>query len=130
MAIKRNVQQQNAVTREEIANCARVFRDPFNYPWLHVALVDRGLDPWTGILAKLRATPEQNGEYFEGVWLASGPQFFRFTALVVSHPAISAEIETWQNVTDETEVNEHCPGVGKSFGWLATEVLRDIQNQG
>jgi len=130
MAIKRNVQQQNVVSRQEIASCARAFRDPFRYPWLHVALADRGLDPWTGILAKLKATPEQDGEYFEGAWLAPGPRFFRFTALVASHPFNSVEIETWQDVTDATEINEHCPGIGKSFGWLATEVLRDIQNQG
>ena len=130
MAIKRNVQQQNAVTREEIARRAMAFRDPFAHPWLHVELQNRGLDPWAGVLADLKATPEQNGEFVVGTWLASGLRFFRFTALISTHPTVSAEIEIWEDITDATEINGHCPGTGKSFGWLAVEVLREITGEG
>lgn len=129
MAIKRNVQQQNTATREEIARRTVAFRDPCAYPWLHVELQNRGLDPWAGILADLKTTPEQNGEFVEGTWLASGPRFFRFTALISSHPTVSAEIETWEDITDATEIKEHCLGTGKSFGWLAVEVFREFTGE-
>jgi hypothetical protein len=129
MAIKRNVQQQNAVTREEITRCAMACRDPFTYPWLHVELQNRGLDPLAGILADLTTIPEQYGEFVEGIWLTSEPRFFRFTALISRHPTVSAEIETWEDITDATQINEHCPGTGKSFGWLAIDVFREITGE-
>jgi hypothetical protein len=126
MAIKRNVQQQNAVAREEIMRHAMAFRDPLAYPWLRAELQNRGLDPSAGVLADLKSTPEQNGEFVAGTWLASGPRFFRFTALISAHPTVSIEIETWEDITDAREIDAHCPGTGKSFGWLAVEVFREI----
>jgi hypothetical protein len=31
--------------------------------------------------------------------------------------------EHWREVTQEVVVNAHVPGTGKSFGWLALDVL-------
>lgn len=32
-------------------------------------------------------------------------------------------VDEWRDVTRETDINPHVPGIGKSFGWLALDVL-------
>lgn len=98
----------------------------FSQPWLLVELQERRIDPMAGILAELRLAPDQGGEHASGVWLTPDRRFFRFEALLSHHPAMSGAIETWEDVTATIEVNEHCRGTGKSFGWLAIEVLDEL----
>jgi len=127
MALKQDVQQQNEATRARIARTAHSFRtDPLSQPWLLAELQERLLDPVTGILAELTFIPDQGGELASGVWLTPGRRFFRFQALLSHHPTISSSIEVWEDVTAKTEVNEQRRGIGKSFGWLAIEVLGEL----
>jgi len=128
MALKQNVQQQNEVSRARISATARSFRaDLLSHPWLLVELQERQLDPTTGILAELNSVPEQNGEFISGVWVTPNRQFFRFEAVLSHHPVVSSSVEVWEDATATTEVNEHQRGTGKSFGWLAIEVLDELR---
>src|SRR5262245_6048872 len=127
MAIRRNVQEQNDVTRQEIRRTAAAFRDDMlRYPWLLSELTQRGLDPSKGILAQLHLTPDQDGDLFEGCWLSEDRRFYRFEVLVAREPRVSAEVEQWRDATAEVLVNARQPGTGKSFGFIALEVLREL----
>lgn len=131
MALRRDVQQQNAVSRAEITRVARLFRDDmhFSYPWLLAELQSRSLDPTKGILAKIEHIPEQAGEYASGYWLSASARFFRFEILIPRAPGVSTEVELWRDDTDRVVVNAHQTGTGKSFGWLALEVLRELNGE-
>jgi hypothetical protein len=128
MAIRLSVQQQNDLTRSAIRSAALSFRanKDSKYPWLFSELKKRGLDPATGILAQLEQVPEQFGEEFGGLWLTAAGESIRFAILVPRSDAAAVEIETWQNETAQVEINAHLPGTGKSFGWLALDVLREL----
>jgi hypothetical protein len=127
MALKQDVQQKNEATRSRISQAASSFRtDMLSQPWLLVELQERQLDPTTGILAELSVIPEQGGVLASGVWLTLDRRFFRFEALLSHHPSVSSEIEVWEDVTATTVINEHHRGTGKSFGWLAIEVLDEL----
>jgi len=133
MAIRLDVQQQNSATRDQIARAAQTFRNDMlsSYPWLLNELLSRSLDPLTGILAKLERIPEQEGELFEGYWLSEDKRFFRFEVMVSRSQAVTANVELWQDASESVLVSAHQPGTGKSFGWLALDVLRELnEDQG
>jgi hypothetical protein len=65
---------------------------------------------------------EQFGDICRGLWLTREREFFEFSVLLQRNDA-EVELEEWRDVTDETIVNAHQPGTGKSFGLLALEVL-------
>lgn len=124
---RRNVQEQNADAKARIRAIAASFQEcQFNRPWLIELLQAQSMPVERGILVVLAHVPEQSGDQYSGSWLTSERRFFRFSTLV---PRANAplQIEEWRDVTTETTVNEHLPGTGKSFGFLALEVLRELQ---
>ena len=36
------------------------------------------------------------------------------------------ELYIWKDITQEIEVNEHKPGIGKTWGYLAIDVLKEV----
>ena len=130
MAIRRNVQEQNDETRREIQRTAKAFRaDTFRYAWLLSELVERGLHPTTGILAQLKCISEQQGDCYEGYWLSEDRKFYRFEVLVTRGPRVSSETEAWRDVTAEIVSKARQPGTGKSFGFIALEVLDNADSE-
>ena len=128
MALRRNVQEQNQVTRDEIAKCAGAFRSqPMNFPWLLSELHDRGLDPLSGILAELSDIPEQDGQYFSGHWLSGDRRFYRFSGTLSRGTRAQFQMEQWEHVLPK--VGGHEPGTGKTFAYLALEVLDELRSR-
>jgi hypothetical protein len=126
MAIRRNVQEQNAATREGIRSIASAFRNNMlRYPWLSGELISRKLDPSTGILVRLEDIPEQYGNLYQGYWLSAERRFYYFEILVARGPRASAQVEEWRDATDEVVVKASQPGTGMSFGFVALEVLSE-----
>jgi len=120
---RRNVQEQNRDTQERIRATASSFRtDPLRYSWLIEILQAKSLSPERGVLVSLTREPEQFGDICQGLWLTHESKFFEFSVLLQRNDA-GSELEEWRDVTDETIVNAHQPGTGKSFGLLALEVL-------
>jgi hypothetical protein len=121
---RHSVQQQNLETRERILIVAREFRrDLSRFPGLIDTLHAHSLDPADGILVDWHDVYEQDGIEYKGCWLTRQREFFRFEVLVPYDRAEPPVIEMWKEVTDETVVSAHLPGTGKSFGWLALDVL-------
>jgi hypothetical protein len=124
LAIRRNVQEQNDVTRQTIRRTAEAFhRDMLRYPWLLSELTERGLDPTKGILAQLKYLPDQAGDLYTGYWLSEDRRFYRFEVLVAREPRLSVKVEQWRDATPDLIVKARQLGTGKSFGFIALEVL-------
>lgn len=122
-----NVQQQTAISKDQIRKLASGFRrDPLSRAWLIVALQQASLLVDRGILVQLKSTPEQEGELFEGCWLTTQSQFFSFEVMVPRRDEEQISVERWEDVTARTAISGHLPGRGKSFGYLALEVLEEM----
>ncbi len=122
---RRNVQEQNLETRSRILQCAREFHaEPQRFFWLVHALHAHSLLPEAGILVRCEDVPDQEGMIFRGCWLSDAGEFFDFSVLVPWQPGPPI-VEYWREVTSETPIHAYQPGTGKSFGWLALEVLRE-----
>ena len=128
MALRRDVQEQNQASRDEIERHAVAFRSqPMDFPWLLEELHGRGLDPLDGILADLSEVPEQDGQYISGHWLSVGRQFYRFAGTLRRGTRAQFQMEKWEHVSPK--VSAHEPGTGKTFAWLALEVLDELRSQ-
>ena len=128
MALRRNVQEQNRASRDTIARHAHAFRSqPMDFPWLLSELHERGLDPLGGILAELNETPEQDGQFISGHWLGADRRFFRFAGTLTWGTRAQFQMEVWEPVTPK--VSAHEPGTGKTFAFLALEVLDEVHSR-
>jgi hypothetical protein len=125
---RRNVQEQNLETRSRILQCARDFRcDPRRFFWLVHALYAHSLLPESGILIACKDVPDQEGMVYQGCWLTDAEEFFDFSVLVPWRNEEPPVVENWREVTSTTPTSEYQAGTGKSFGWLALDVLREMQ---
>ena len=124
MALKLNVQEQNAAARLEIVTAASL--GP-HLTWLGDVLTSRGIDPKGGILAEYGELPNQGGRWCTGTWLTTSREFWRFAVLVPPQQIGGLiEIETFENVTSSISTSSQERGTGKSFGALAIEVLGEV----
>ena len=127
MAKQRNVQQQNALTRDGIVAAAASFAmHRAEMAWLEAVLLAHGLDPGAGMLAALYMIPEQEGHWCQCVWLSGERRFWKITAVLDYHTHELAEVEEFSDVTASTPVQQHTRGTGASFGWLAVQVLEEL----
>jgi hypothetical protein len=125
---RRNVQEQNLETRSRILQCARDFRsDPRRFFWLVDALYAHSLLPEAGILVSCKDVPDQEGTVYRGCWLTAAEEFFDFSVLVPRRNDEPPVVENWREVTSTTPTSAYQPGTGKSFGWLALDVLREMR---
>ncbi len=120
-----NVQQQNSLTIEGILRAAEWARSSDRHiEWLGAALRANGEASTSGLLVAARTLPDQGGgDWIHGTWLTSERRFWEFEAVVPRRNGEPVEIERLEDVTDSIEVSRHVPGTGKSFGYMALEVL-------
>ena len=62
-----------------------------------------------------------------GLWLTESQQFWEFAVVVSSGAHAKATVERYENVTPSVVISAHQPGTGKSFGFLALEVLNEAR---
>ena len=124
MSKQLSVQSQNDRTRARIEEVASWFTQSNSpAPWLIELLVDRGVPPDAGILVQFAETPEQDGNLCKGIWLSESRRFWSFEAVVPRTGSSAVTVEYFRDITSEFSLDAHLPGVGKSFGCLAVEVL-------
>jgi hypothetical protein len=59
--------------------------------------------------------------------LTDAEEFFDFSVLVPWRNEEPPVVENWRKVTSTTPISAYQPGTGKSFGWLALDVLREMR---
>ena len=125
MRRQQNVQQQNSLTIEGILRAAKLFRQCDRHvAWLGTALRAKGEANASGLLVAVRTIPDQGGgDWVQGTWLTRGRRFWEFEAVVPRRDGEPVDIERLEDVSDSVQVSGHLPGIGKSFGHLALEVL-------
>lgn len=123
--VQRNVSQQNDATLAEIERAAAMATQEPYVRWLTHILSNQGMSPRDGILVRVRSAPDQFADVYNGLWLTKNRRFKDFT-IGVSRVDDSLEIEHFRDITDEMVVSKHALGTGKTFGYLAFEVLENF----
>lgn len=120
-----NVRQQNALTTKDVLDAAALFRRADRrVAWLKAAFRSRDAGSESGLLVAFGTVPDQGGgDWVSGTWLTSGRRFWASEAVVPPRDGEQVDIEQLDDITDSVLVSAHVPGVGKSFGCLALEVL-------
>ena len=120
----KNVQQQNELMYLEIKEVAESFRkQPESYPWLMTLLSKKSLSPTDGLLVSCSSVPEQGGNQWMGIWLTNGQEFIEFDVVADYKSGGLLEIDGWDVFSPA--ISEHCKGTGKSFGYLALQLLAE-----
>jgi len=68
--------------------------------------------------------PDEN---FIGCWLTRTKKFFQYAVQVDPNTHHLNKVDTWNDITDATQVSAKEPGVGETFGYLAFEVLKKLK---
>jgi len=123
---RKNVQEQNTVLRDSIAQSARWFRDsPGEFAWLIDLLQERDLAPERGLLVNIHIIPEQEGDLWRGLWLSGEEKFYAFDVMRSREDGSVLEVEEWKDATESFPKTAHARGTGKSGAFLALEILRE-----
>lgn len=126
MAKQQNVEQQNADLQAKILRTAKMFEAPPK--WLDTLLRTHRLEPAEGLLVKLSEYPEQGGgSWLRGIWLSGQLTFWEFEVVVSGLYGELRNLESFKNATTDIKFERGQPGTGKSFGYLALEVLRSAR---
>lgn len=125
-----NVQEQNFLTRQQMLDCARAYarREPA-VAWVESALALNGIDPCRGVLVKAASVPcggDEESAYAE--WVGEDRQFYSIEATIRTRTHNLISVEECKNVTASRAITAHEPGIGKSVGCLALEVLEQIRS--
>ena len=115
-------------TKAEILNTALWARREMSASaWLPQLLKDMGQDPANGIVVEVYEVLDQDGLCCGGTWLNASREFWAFEAMVSDCRQNLLALERMDNITSDVVITAHGKGTGKSFGWLAIEVLCDIK---
>jgi len=118
----KNVQQQNELMYLEIKEMAESFMNrQESYPWLLTLLSKYSLSPTDGMLVSCSSVPEQGGNQWMGTWLTFDRRFIDFDVMADYKTGVLLEVDGWDEFSPV--ISEHCKGTGKSFGYLALQLL-------
>ncbi|WP_428242712.1 hypothetical protein [Gynuella sp.] len=120
----KNIQQQNELMYLEIKELAESFRNhQEGYPWLLTLLSKYSLHPNDGLLVSCASVPGQGGNQWMGTWLTCDRRFVDFDVMADYKTGILLEVGGWDEYSPV--ISEHCKGTGKSFGYLALQLLTE-----
>ena len=121
----KNVQQQNELMYLEIREIAESFRNHSeSYPWLITLLSKYSFLPTDGLLVSCSAVPEQGGNQWMGTWLTNDQRFIDFDIMADYKTEVLLEVDGWDEFSPV--ISEHCKGTGKSFGYIALQLLAEF----
>ncbi len=126
MSLQLNVQQQIEARKVEIRRTMRLASsNAVGLSWLVPLLESKLVPVANGALVQLNETPEQGGSLFCGIWLTEDREFWRFAVLASRSAGELLDIEEFSNITAAISTSGNLPGIGKSFGTVAIEVLSE-----
>ena len=117
-------EDKEAHRRAEIERAARIGRGEDRPDWLDDVLESHDLDPEGGILVEYDTVDDQGRQLCHGTWLTRSRGFWSFEVWVA--PGAKPQVEVFEDITALTSTAGHYPGLGKSFGALALEILDEM----
>ncbi|WP_300433025.1 hypothetical protein [uncultured Thalassolituus sp.] len=120
-----NVQEQNALEKHRIYQEASYWRKNGIPKGLTIALEEKGVDTAKSILLQYEQDfPGVSTD--EGIILTPDARFYEFEMDLDENRSKVIELYLWDDVTSKVEINEHKPGTGSTWGFLALEVLHEL----
>jgi len=125
---QKNVQEQNTLEKDRIRQCALNFRENEILPEALCQCFElQGINIKSSVLVWHDTMPFGGPtEAYRGEWLTPERRFFSYEIYLDPKNKYVTEIQVWEEVTEQVEVNEHKPGTGKTSGWLSIEVLNEL----
>ena len=90
--------------------------------WLDDVVESHDLDPESGILIEYEEVEDEGATLCHGTWLTASREFWSFEVWL-RNDAGAPRVEVFENITNLTSTATNLPGIGKTFGALAIEVL-------
>jgi hypothetical protein len=117
--------------RLAMRRASEAFVDGRAYPdAVYRALESRGVSRSSAVLVDDRTASEECCEgVYAGLLLTVEGRFIRFE-VDVSDPQGDVVVEDFCDVTSDTSAERRLPGVGTSDGWLAHELVEELQAEG
>lgn len=120
-----NVQEQNALMKHRILQEALYWRENGISVGLHGALEDKGINTEQCIYLNYEQDfPGVSTD--EGIVLTPNGEFYEFEMDLNSTRAELVEFYSWENITSKIEINKHKAGTGSTWGFLALQVLAEL----
>lgn len=120
-----NVQGQNALLKDKLLNEALYWRKNEIPIGLESILESKGIDSRTSIFLEYEQTiPGCSTD--EGIVLTVDNHFFEFDIDLSSDRESLVEVYRFEDITEDYEISEHQPGTGATWGFLAIQVLSDL----
>jgi hypothetical protein len=125
---QKSVQEQNALDKHSIKECAQRFRVSRDLPEALIECLEKqGIDTKSSILVWHDTMPFGGPtDAYRGEWVTPEKRFYSYEIYLDSKNENVTEIDVWEEITDKVELNEHKPGTGKTSGWLCIEVLNEL----
>ncbi len=123
-----NVQEQNILTRNSIYNIAFYWRKN-NIPLPLIQIFEENnIDRNTSIFIEYEQDyPGTSADW--GKVLTSGGKFFEFDMDLNSERSELIQLNVFTDITDQYDISDHKKGIGKSFGFIALEVLNELNSE-
>jgi len=120
-----NVQEQNALAKHRIYSEASSWRINGIPVGLESALMIKGVDTAKSIFLQYEQDfPGVSTD--EGTVLTPEGRFYEFEMDLNTKRTEVIEFYFWEDITPKVEINEHKPGTGSTWGFLALEVLSEL----
>lgn len=122
-----NVQEQNLLSKEGILKVAKYWRMKGFPIALEVVFREKGIDLDTSIILDYEQNyPGRSTD--EGILLTEEGIFYEFEADLNPDRTKLIELYAFLDVSNRFEICEHKKGIGKTYGFLAMEVLRELNS--
>ncbi|MBY6192136.1 hypothetical protein KUV22_17070 [Microbulbifer agarilyticus] len=126
-----NTREQNEISKFNIAKIAKLFHDTEIFPdAIRCWLKSNNFSKDNSILVEFGQGPICCDSTFSGTLLNEELEFWEFEIELDAKSGNIVEIYDWKNITKEISVTEHAKGVGKSWGFLCVQVLREHLQSG
>ena len=120
-----SVQEQNTLLKHSILTEALYWRTNSIPSGLQVALKSEGVDTEKSIYFQYdQDLPGVCSD--QGVVLTQNGEFYKFEVDLNKDRTQLIEFSRWENITSGTEIAEHKPGIGATWGLLALQVLAEL----
>ena len=123
-----NVQEQITVKKDSILNEAKYWRGNGIPEPLEKLFKENGIEIDKSIIFEYEQDfPGISTD--EGIVLTQDGKFYEFDADLNDDRTELIELYSFIDVSDRFEVNEHKNGIGKTYGFLAMEVLKELNKK-